>query len=133
MASDADSEAEEQAELMGQLEQSQSTSSGWVSVDDSGANTPREVPDVQMEHLQEIDFVTLGMFIIGMLLSCLSGWALCHVSLLCCSCLTFCYLLPMTSLPQCGHYKLSPPGTYCTYCTYCTHVHHFHHPPVLCR
>lgn len=35
------------------------TSSGWVSVEDSGTNTPKEV--------QEIDFVTLGMFIIGML------------------------------------------------------------------
>lgn len=35
-------------------------SSGWVSVEDSGANTPKEA--------QEIDFVTLGMFILGMLL-----------------------------------------------------------------
>lgn len=43
-------------------------SSGWVSVGDSGANTPREA--------QEIDFVTLGMFILGMLsLTCfLSAW-----------------------------------------------------------
>ncbi|KAJ4422282.1 hypothetical protein N0V82_003037 [Gnomoniopsis sp. IMI 355080] len=32
------------------------TSSGWASVDDSGTNTPKD--------LQEIDFVTLGMFII---------------------------------------------------------------------
>lgn len=36
-------------------------SSGWVSVEDSGANTPK------LEQAQEIDFVTLGMFIIGML------------------------------------------------------------------
>lgn len=35
-------------------------SSGWVSVEDSGANTPKDA--------QEIDFVTLGMFILGRLL-----------------------------------------------------------------
>lgn len=35
-------------------------SSGWVSVEDSGANTPKDA--------QEINFVTLGMFILGMFL-----------------------------------------------------------------
>lgn len=54
-------EAEEQ---MDQVEHS--TSSGWVSVEDSGTNTPKEV--------LEIDFVTLGMFIIGMLFVWLWFW-----------------------------------------------------------
>ncbi|CAN8102973.1 unnamed protein product [Discula destructiva] len=47
----------EQVEPMEPMEQT--TSSGWVSVEDSGTNTPKEV-----QAMQEIDFVTLGMFII---------------------------------------------------------------------
>lgn len=47
------------ASMASEVEPDEQTSSGWVSVEDSGTNTPKEA--------QEIDFVTLGMFIIGML------------------------------------------------------------------